>query len=266
MKYAVALFLILPGDLPCFAQGNVQNIIARSVQANNADWKADPDYSYAETDRLPGSVRTYNVMMMLGSPYRRLIAINGEPLPPKPRRREEHKLQAAIAKRKSESTQERSQRIAQYEKDRNQDHVLMDQLTKAFNFELVGEPTLDGYDVYELEATPRSGYRPPNMETEVLPGMRGELWIDKKTFQWVKVEAEVIHTVSIAGFLARVEPGTRFELEKMPVADGIWLPKHFAVKSHSRILGVINHKTQDDEVYSNYHKAAEMQASAISPK
>jgi len=30
--------------------------------------------------------------------------------------------------------------------------------------------------------------------------MEGKLWIDEKTFQWVKVEATVIRPVSIEGF------------------------------------------------------------------
>ncbi len=261
-----AVLLLWPGVLPCFAQLSVETIIQRSVAANNADWKADPEYSYTETDRQPSGTKTYDVMMILGSPYRRLVAINGKPIPGEARKTEQQKLQQAIAKRKSESPRARSQRIAKYENDRSRDHLLMDQLTKAFDFKIAGEPVLDGYNVYQLQATPRPGYQPPNLESEVLPGMRGTLWIDQKTFQWVKVEAEVVHTVSIAGFLARVEPGTRFELEKMPVDDGIWLPKHFAVKSRSKILDVISHKTQDDEVFSNYHKAAEARLSAISSK
>jgi len=66
--------------------------------------------------------------------------------------------------------------------------------------------------------------------------MEGELWIDKKTFQWIKVEATVIHPVSIAGFLAEVEPGTHFELEKMALEENLWLPKHFAMKSRAKIF------------------------------
>jgi hypothetical protein len=66
--------------------------------------------------------------------------------------------------------------------------------------------------------------------------MRGKLWIEKRTLQWEKGEAQVIHPVSIAGFLAQVEPGTHFELEKMPVEDGIWFPKHFAMSSLARVL------------------------------
>jgi hypothetical protein len=95
----------------------------------------------------------------------------------------------------------------------------MQQLTEAFDFTLAGEERMGNHRVYVLDATPRAGYKPPNTETEVLTGMRGKLWIDKKTYQWVKVEAEVIHPVSIAGFLAKVEPGNRFELEKIPVGN-----------------------------------------------
>ncbi len=97
----------------------------------------------------------------------------------------------------------------------------------AFDFKLLGETRLNGDDVYALQATPRPGYHPPNMETQVLTGMQGELWIDKDIFQWVKVEAQVTHPLSIEGFLAKVEPGTHFELEKAPVARGVWLPTHF---------------------------------------
>jgi hypothetical protein len=68
-----------------------------------------------------------------------------------------------------------------------------------------------------------------------------------------------VRPVSIAGFLARVQPGTRFELEKMPVANGIWLPKHFAMKSSARILFLFRHHSQEDETYFNYQNAAATQ-------
>jgi hypothetical protein len=113
-----------------------------------------------------------------------------------------------------------------------------------------------------LKATPRPGYKPPNTEAKVLTGMEGELWIDKKTFQWIKVEATVIHPVSIAGFLAEVEPGTHFELEKMALEDNLWLPKHFAMKSRAKIFCLFTRKSQADETYSGYHKTAPIQAAA----
>jgi hypothetical protein len=131
----------------------------------------------------------------------------------------------------------------------------MGELVKAFDFKLLGEQKVDGRSVYVLQATPRRGYHPPTMETQVLTGMQGKLWIDKDTFQWVKVEAEVIHPVSIEGFLAKVERGTHFELEKAPVEDDVWLPKHFAMTSRAKVLFLFHHRGQEEESYSNYHKS-----------
>lgn len=190
--------------------------------------------------------------MIEGSPYQRLIEVNGQPLSKEQAADEQRKMQQEIARRKAESPGARRSRIDDYQKDRNRDNELMKQLTVAFNFKLIGKKTVNSRDVYVLKATPRPGYRPPNMETQVLTGMQGELWIDAQTYQWVKVTAKVIHPVSIEGFLAEVEPGTQFELEKMPVTDSIWLPQHFSVKSHSKILHLFNHSTTDDETYSDY--------------
>ena len=127
------------------------------------------------------------------------------------------------------------------------------ELTKAFDFHLQGEHKLGRHTVYLLSATPRQGYRPPNRDTEVLTGMEGRLWIDTKNFQWVKVEAHVIHPVGIEGFLAQVEPGTRFELEKSPVEDGIWLTKHYSMRASAKVLFMVPHHSREDDVDSNYH-------------
>jgi hypothetical protein len=243
--------------------GDVDAIIQRSVEANAADWAAAPKYDYFERDQQPGGgTKTYEELMILGSPYERLVAINGKPLSPGQQGQEQQKLDATITRRRNESEQDRIERIAKYEKDRKRDHLLMEQLTKAFDFVLVGEQKLDGHDVYVLKATPRADYHPPNMETQVLRGMQGKLWIDQKTFQWVKVEAHVIRPVSIEGFLARVEPGTRFELEKAPVGDGIWLPTHFAMKSRAKVLYFFNRETQVDETYYGYGEGLPVQSGA----
>jgi hypothetical protein len=257
----MVLMAALSTAMAAFAQPDVGTIIQRSVEASNADWKAAPQYDHSERDRQPnGGTKTYRVMMILGSEYQRLIAVNGKPLTAEQQAAEQQKLEQVIAQRRSESEEQRAQRIAKYEKDRKRDHMLMEQLTVAFNFKLLGEQKLGPYEVYVLQATPRPGYHPPNTETKVLTGMEGKLWIDKQTYQWVKVEAEVVHPVSIVGFLAQVQPGTRFELEKMPVDDGIWLPKHFSMKARAKILFLFSHNTQEDETYFDY-KASHSEAS-----
>jgi hypothetical protein len=233
-------------------QPDVQTIIQRSIEATKADWNAQPQYSYQETDREHGKSKTYNVQIIEGSPYRMLIAVDGRPLAAGEQQKEQAKLERIEAQRKSESSEERARRIDAYNKDRNRDHAMLLELTKAFNFKFTEETRLAGHEVYLIHATPRPDYQPPNDEGKVLTGMEGHLWIDKATFQWVRVTAQVIHPVSIEGFVARVEPGTRFELEKMQVADGVWLPKHFAMHSRAKVLDVWNHISEEDETFSDY--------------
>ena len=80
--------------------------------------------------------------------------------------------------------------------------------------------------------------------------MAGTLWIDTKTLQWVKVEAHVVRPVAIEGFLARVERGTYFELEKAPLSDGTWQFEHFAMRARAKVLFLFNHRSAVDETYS----------------
>lgn len=236
---------------------SVRAIIQSSVEANNRDWQAAPEYSYFERDRTPGGTRAYSVTMILGSPYRRLVAVNGKPLPPGQQAAEQSKLDETIARRRSESPGERARRITQYRNDRQRDHELIDQLAEAFDFRLLGLRKLGPREVYLLQASPRPGYQPPSRDATVLTGMQGKLWVDPETFQWVKVEAEVVHPVWIEGFLARIEPGTRFALEYTPLTSAVWLPSHYVMRSRARVLLLFSRRDQADEAYFGYEKAAE---------
>jgi hypothetical protein len=233
---------------------DANEIIRQSVAANQRDWDAAPGYSYSETVRTGNGTKTWQVTMLYGSPYKKLIRQGGQRLSASDQKNEEEKFRKAVAERRSESVGEKARRVAEYEKGRRRDHRMMEELTRAFDFEVTGKAQVAGRSVYVLRATPRNGYRPSDSETQVLTGMRGTLWIDQQSFQWVKVQAEVMTPVTIEGFLATVEPGTRFALEKMPVADGIWLPKHFSVRSHAKVLFLFHHQTSEDDSWFDYKK------------
>ena len=215
---------------------DVRQIIEKSVQANQADFKAATQYNWKERDRTAKADKTYQVTMLEGSPYYRVLELRGEPVSAEVRKEEGAKQKQTEAKRHSESSTERQKRMQKFQKERRRDDDMMSQLTKAFDFTYIGQQKLNGFDVWAFKAIPRAGYKPPNMETEVLPGMQGQLWIDQKTYQWVKVTAQVVRPVSVAGFLAQVQPGTQFNLEKKPVENGIWLASHFSMKSDAKVL------------------------------
>ncbi len=229
-----------------------REIIRRSAQATQADWDRAPGFDFCEVDKTKTGSRTSAVLMIEGSPYYRVVQANGIDLPPAQEAAEQTRLASTIQRRQHETSDERAKRTAQYQKERHGDRELLEQLTEAMNFTFAGQEVVDSHLVDVFEAVPRAGYVPKSMQMQVLPGMKGKLWIDHTSFRWVKVQAEVVKPVSIAGFLARVEPGTRFELQERPINPSIWLAHVFTMQSRAKILFLISKSSEANETYFNY--------------
>src|SRR5579885_3240560 len=107
----------------------VQQLVQRSIEAMEHDWQRAPEYVFLErdieSDGRKKTQKTQRVWMIEGSPYYECIESNGEPLSPKKREEEQRKLKHEVQKRRHESPSARSRRIAQYNKERQQDHALM---------------------------------------------------------------------------------------------------------------------------------------------
>lgn len=265
-----AVFLLLFPCAPvCLSQPadhalSATEIIHLSTLANSADWRARPDQSFREDDvktkidsggrNGAAQAKAFEVMMIEGSPYERLIGINNEPLGRVQQHQEEIKLHLEINRRQNESPAERQTRISKYQSQRAEEHLLMDQMAAGFHFRLNGEQTIEGTNCYVLDALPNPDYRPPVERARVLTGMKGRLWIDKAHYHWVRVQAEVISPVQFGFFIAKVKPGTRFELEQAPVAD-VWLPKCFTVTVNATVLGLYGMRSKEEVHYSDYHQS-----------
>jgi len=254
-----------------YAVPNPQEIVRKSVDAIKSDWAQAPKYSYLERDveskrHSPLMAKTNRVLMIDGSPYNLVTAINDQPLSPEEKATEQRKLQKEIEKRQKESERERQRRIAKYQRESNRNHEMLQQMVDAFEFHLAGETEVEGHPCWVLDAEPRPDYEPSDHEGRVLKGMKGRLWIDKATNQWVKVHAEVVRPVSFYGFLAKVGPGTEFDLEQAPVADGVWMPKVFNVSVHASALGLFSENSVENESYRDYQPMPQVSALLQSTK
>ncbi len=253
LKYALIVLLAgwLRGATP-----DVNEIVRRSVLTNDANWKIAPQYSYTERDVITKggrrTVRTYDVSMIEGSPYNKLIAIDDKPLSAAAMKQEDEKREREVDRRRAETPAARAKRVAEYQRERRQDHDLMHEMINAFQFSLGGEETIDGRRCFRIDASPRPGYVPKSRDTKVLTGMRGTLWIDADQYQWVRVRAAVFRPVTFGLFIAHVQPGTEFTLDEAPVAGSVWLPVHFRTRVNATVL-FWSRNSVDDETYSNYH-------------
>lgn len=259
------LAALLLGVMPLMAgEVDVARLVRQSVAASSRNWEEAPNYSYTvqeieEKLDSKGQVRsrtqnTYEVMTLEGSEYRRLLKRDGHDLGIQEQQAEKRKFEQEAERRRTEPAQDRARRIARYERERKQDHAMMNEMAEAFEYRLAGEANIDGRACWILDATPKPGYQPKTRDTKVLTAMKGRMWLDKETAQWVKVEAEVIHPVSFYA-VASVSPGTRFLLEQEPVGEGVWMPKHFAVRVNSSIL-MFSRNSQEDDRYSAYRRVA----------
>jgi len=257
MKPLLVLAIAIGCGTAASPQPDATEVIRRSVQKIEADWKQAPEYSFIERDveskrHSTPTVKTYQVLMIEGSQYNQVIAINDRPLSPGEQAEEENKLRAEISKRGHESDRERHKRIARFLRERDQDHAMLREMVDAFDFRPAGEATLEGRNCWVFDAQPKPGYQPKTHETKVLSGMKGKLWVDKSQYQWVRVEAEVMRPVSLYGVIAKIGPGTHFFLEQGPVAGNLWLPTRFSVSVKASALGFINEDSTDDETYRQY--------------
>lgn len=213
---------------------DIAQIVERAADAMRSDWQTAPEWSFIQRDVAETgdkrSVRTHRVLVVAGSDYYMLIATDDKPLSDDGRRAELSKLKAEIEKRSHESPEATQRRTEMYRKQREQNGALLLEFSKAFHFELIREEAVLGRDTWLLAAAPDNSYKPPNRTAKILTGMRGQLWIDKNTFHWVRAEADVVNPVSIFGLFARVLPGSHLELEMAPVNEATWQATRFTVQ------------------------------------
>lgn len=268
MKQCIPLLVLLR---LCYGGDTIdpQDLVRRAGMTMQSDWAAAPAFAFVQRDvsASKGVItrKTHHVFTISGSDYYMPIAINDELLPADQQERELRRLQEEVDRRSHETTKEAQRRSEQYCKAREQNGVLLLEFTKAFDFTLAGEDMTNGHPTYVLDAKPRPGYQPPNRTARILTGMRGRLWIEKESFHWVKGEAEVLKPVSIFGFFAKVLPGTRMDLEMIPVTEDVWLVSRFAVAMNLSMFWRKSTKTMES-AFSDYRPAAPALAEALSAR
>jgi hypothetical protein len=249
--------------MPAAAQDAVE-IVRRSVSQDQRNWDLARQYTYLERieERKPAAkgaapvaeTRTYDVSILYGQPYRRLVERNDKPLNATEERKEQEKFDRVMNERSREPAEKRQRRLREFENRRKREREFLRELPDAYDFRLLGEELVGGRPAWKIEATPKPGYRPRNSLARLLPKFRGTLWIDTSEHQWSRIESEAIDTVSWGLFLARLARGTRFSFEQVRVNDEIWLPRRLCADFEIR-LGLVKKLTREIEVsYRNYRK------------
>ena len=202
-------------------------IIRRATELDRRDTEISRSYTYLERQEQrdldsSGKLKkteseTFDVTLLEGSPYRRLVARNDQPLPQKDQRKEEEKLRKSIADRRKETPEERERRVAEWARKRQKQREPLKELPEAFTFQLAGEEALNGGEAFVIDGVPKPGYRPKGPSTAFFPKIKLRMWIDKKDYQWVRIDIESLDTISFGGFLVRLAKGSKVTIESARV-------------------------------------------------
>ncbi len=260
------LLAIIAFTSAVLAAQDAKEIVQRAVQINDRNEEIARTYTYLERQdarALDGSgrvkdhkIQTWDITLLEGSPYRRLVARDDKPLPPAEQKREEEKLRKSIEDRRKETEEQRSKRIAAAEKRRDDlRRGPMKELPDAFDFRLAGEEAIDGHAVWVVDATPRRGFKGTTLLSRAMfPKVHGRFWIEKGDYHAMKLEVDALETITVGWLLVRLAKGSHVTIESARVNDEVWLPKRIAVTAGLRTLLLFGARIETQIDYSGYKK------------
>ena len=199
-------------------------------------------------------IKTFDINFYFGEEYSRLIQENDKPLSDDAQQKEDEKLEKFLKKYRDESPEDREKRLAKEKKEREEGRAFLRDVVNAYDFRLVGEEPVDGVESYVIDATPRPDFKPTQPHAGMLKKIKGRIWIEKNNYNWVKVEAQALDTISFGFFLFRIHPGSHFVLEKTLLKNEVWLLKRLDIDGGARIALFKNENIRQEDVFSNYKK------------
>lgn len=266
LLFVVFMFL----GVACFAQESVspekpdaQEIMRQSLSHWRRNLEAARNYTFQKRevqeelekdgDTKKTEVKTYEVSIIYGEPYEKLIARDDKPLSEKDEQKEEEKLNKFFEKQKNKSDEDR-EKERRKKRDKFQ-HEIADELPRMLSYEIVGEEDYNGQPTWILSATSQRDYHPNSMAGKLLSKLSGRVWITKADYQWVKAEAKLADDFSVGWFLFKLHKGMHLEFEQIRVNDEVWLPRRTFLNGSGRFT-VKTARFRNETTFSNYHKFA----------
>ena len=160
----------------------------------------------------------------------RLIAINDQPLSPADEQQEQARLDALL----SDPGRQRHRRQSE-ESDTGIVLKLLRMLPKAFAYEYAGADASGKVEKFRFRPNP--AFRPPDVETQALTVMTGELWIDAAEERVARLEGHLQQDTDYGwGILGKLDKGGWIVIEQAGVGAGQWRIVRFQMKMSLRIL------------------------------
>lgn len=162
----------------------------------------------------------------------RLIAVNDRPLDETQEAKEQERLQALLA-----DPGRQRHRMAGQEADTARAMKVLRALPKAFLYQYAGETTVNGRPLERFAFSPNPDYDPPDLETQALTALAGQIWIDPESARVAHLEGHLVQDVDFGwGILGRLYKGGWITLDQADVGGGVWRIVRFQMNMSARVV------------------------------
>lgn len=183
------------------------------------------------------------------------IAANGAPLSPQARQVQITRLDNLAA-----HPELQAHRLKREQEDAARVDKLMRMLPDAFLFRYIGTETCSpdrppqvqipgqprpippaspapAEQCYHMTFTPNPKFSPPDIESKILTGMAGDLWMEKSHERLYRLNAHLVRDVDFGwGFVGRLDQGGTVFLEQRDIGDNDWELSGMKLNLTGRIL------------------------------
>ena len=159
-----------------------------------------------------------------GETYKRLISVDGRPLPADElaRRDEAHRntVTGRLAQIQAETPEQRRKRLAKLDRERREEDLVVDDVFAVYEIRVLRREWLDGRPTIVTSLTPRKQARTRSDAGSFLKKVRGTAWVNEADRQVVRVEMEAIEDITFGlGLLARMHKGSTVMFRRTLVND-----------------------------------------------
>jgi hypothetical protein len=265
---ALLALVLCQGDLP----GDASAFMRRVRDAVLLDYELQEGYAYLEHRRdvkisrlgrlTIGPQRTFEVFPSgkPGHTYKRLIAVEGKPLPPEElaRRDAEHEknLREAAERERNETPKQRKKRLDEEAEELAERNAILDDALAVYQPVFAGRESVDGQAVIVATITPRPGARVTTRQGRWFKQFAGRVWIGEADHQIVRLEMTAIDDVTIGwGIIGRVHKGSRFVFARRRF-ENVWLPAEVIFEASGRTMLFRRFQFSTTTTYSGYRRVA----------
>gem|GEM_PF-2033340 len=178
-----------------------------------------------EQVRQSGStIETFDVIMLEGENYRKLILIDGKPLDAKRQKQVNEDMEKTRAARQRPSFRSirRTVKIGD-----------LADIQRLFDCKVAGEEVVGGRKTWRVEAEPKSGIKPANKQDQNFLATRRTLWFDQE--EGINIKMLTLYIRDANGF----QPGSELEVAFTKV-NSTWLPETYHFRFHLKALVVVS--------------------------